>query len=182
MKGLLYAMTQTVGWFACTVGAARGLHWLGPLVVAWLVVLHVGTRGNRSVFRIMSLTLASIPFGFCFDSLLILSGVYEPVRWVVPAPFATLWLLALWVNFALIVDVPLRWLQNHLLIAAILGAIFGPAAYLAAQRLGAIRIAEPGTLYVTVLAAAWAVGLAGLMFIAAQLPRSRLHMRPASNG
>jgi hypothetical protein len=114
--------------------------------------------------------LVSIPFGFCFDSLLIACGVYEPVRWVVPSPFATIWLMALWANFSLIMDVPLRWLQEHPIGAAAFGGVFGPAAYLAGQRFGAIRIAEPATFHVLVLSAAWAFGLAALMLIARWLP------------
>jgi hypothetical protein len=169
VKSLLYVIGQTIGWFACIVGAARGHHWLGPLVVAGLVVSHLATRGDRSVSRMVSVAIVSIPYGFCFDSLLILADVYEPVRWVMPSPLATVWLLALWVNFALIVDVPLRWLQDHLLVAAVLGGIFGPAAYLAGQRFGAIRIAGPATLNVAILAVAWASGLVGLMFIARRM-------------
>ena len=170
MKTLIYVLGQTAGWFACIIGAARHRHWLGVLVVAGLMALHLVTRGDRPVRRILALALVSIPFGFCFDSLLIACGVYEPVRWVVPSPFATIWLMALWVNFALIMDVPLRWLQAHLVVAAAFGAVFGPAAYLAGQRFGAIRIAEPATFHVGVLCVAWALGLALLMLIARWLP------------
>jgi hypothetical protein len=170
LKTLVYVAGQTAGWFACIVGAAQHRHWLGLLVVTGLVVLHVVTRGNRPTRRILVLVLASILFGFCFDSLLISCGVYEPVRWVMPFPFAPIWLVALWVNFALIVDVPLRWLQNHLLPAAAFGGIFGPAAYLAGQQFGAVRVAEPVTVQVGVLCVAWALGLPTLMLIARALP------------
>jgi len=174
VKAALYVVGQTVGWFACVVGAAHGRDWLGFLVVAALLALHLGTRGKRSARRIVILTGVSILFGFAFDSLLILAGVYEPVRWVMPAPWATIWLLALWVNFALIVDVPLKWLQQHLAIAAAFGGIFGPAAYWAGQRLGAIRIAEPTIFHVAILSIAWALGLAALMVIAQRLPSFEL--------
>ena len=170
MKTLLYVLGQTAGWFACVLGAAHNRHWLGVLVVMGLLVLHVVTRGNRSVGRIMVVVLVSLVFGFCFDSLLILSGLYEPVRWLVPPPFAAIWLLALWGNFGLIVDVPLRWLQQHLFVAAVFGGLFGPAAYLGGQRLGAIQIVEPTASNIAALAAAWALGLAVLMFLARLLP------------
>jgi hypothetical protein len=134
------------------------------------LVLHLCTHGERPAGRIVMLAAVSLLFGFVFDSLLIIAGVYEPVRWVMPAPWATIWLLALWVNFALIVDVPLKWLQRHLAIAAAFGGIFGPAAYWAGQRLGAIRIAEPTMFHVAALGIAWALGLATLMFIAQRLP------------
>ncbi len=170
MKTLVYVAGQTVGWFACIVGAAQNRHWLGLLVVAGLVILHVVTRGHRTTRRILVLAFASILFGFCFDSLLISCGVYEPVRWVMPSPFASIWLLALWANFGLIVDVPLRWLQQHLVVAALFGGIFGPTAYLAGRRFGAIQIAEPFTFHVAALCVAWAVGLAPLGFLARVLP------------
>ena len=136
-------------------------------------MLHLVTRGERSARRILVIMLMSVLLGFCFDSLLILGGVYTPARWLVPSPFATIWLMTLWANFSLIVDVPLRWLQQHLAMAAIFGGIFGPAAYLGGQRLGAIQIAEPASFNIAVLAVAWAFGLALLMLLARLLPVCR---------
>jgi len=170
VRTLLYVLGQTAGWFACVLGTAHDRPWLGVLVVTGLLALHLATRGDRSMCRILTLALLSVLFGFCFDSLLILSGVYAPVRWLLPAPFAAIWLLTLWVNFALIIDVPLRWLQQHLVVAAVFGGLFGPAAYLGGQRLGAIQIAEPTAFNIAALAVAWALGLAALMFLAKLLP------------
>ena len=173
MKTLIYVVGQTLGWFACILGAAQSRHWLGVLVVGSLLVLHLATRQERSALRILALAGSSIAFGFCFDSLLILGGIYEPVRWIVPTPFATVWLLALWVNFSLITDVPLRWLQEHLVVAAAFGGVFGPAAYVAGDRLGAIQIPEPITFHIALLAVGWAVGLAAFMLSARLLPAFR---------
>jgi hypothetical protein len=78
--------------------------------------------------------------------------------------------MALWINFALIADVPLRWLQEHLVVAALCGGIFGPAAYLAGQRLGAIRIEAPAPFHIGILVIAWALGLAAFMLMARRLP------------
>jgi hypothetical protein len=173
LKTLLYLLGETVGWFACILGAAHHRHWLGVLVVTALLGLHLATRAGRSISRILLIVLVSILFGFCFDSFLILCGVYTPARWLIPSPFATIWLMALWGNFSLIVDVPLRWLQEHLAIAAIFGGLFGPAAYVGGQRLGAIRIAEPTSSNIAVLAVAWAIGLALLMVLARLVPGYR---------
>lgn len=170
MKTLVYVLGETVGWFACILGAAHHRHWLGVLAVIGLFGLHFVTRGEWSARRILVIMLMSVLFGFCFDSLLILCGVHTPARWLIPSPFATIWLMALWANFGLIVDVPLRWLQQHLAIAAIFGGIFGPAAYLGGQRLGAIQIVEPASFSIAILAVAWAFGLALLMLLARLLP------------
>jgi hypothetical protein len=170
LKALLYVIGETIGWFACVLGAAGGIHWLGAPVVVTLLAFHLVTRAERSVLRILSVTLVSICFGFCLDSLLIVAGVYAPVRWLIPSPLATIWLLTLWANFSLIVDVPLRWLQQHLVVAAAFGGLFGPAAYLGGQRLGAIQVNEPVSVHMVVLAIAWALGLALLMLLARRLP------------
>ncbi|UCD51042.1 MAG: DUF2878 domain-containing protein [Phycisphaerales bacterium] len=170
MKTLLYVVGETVGWFACILGAAHHRHWLGALAVMGLLGLHFVTRGERSARRILMIMLMSVLFGFCFDSLLILGGVYAPARWLIPSPFATIWLMALWANFSLIVDVPLRWLQQHLVVAAVFGGVFGPFAYLGGQRLGAIQIGEPASFNIAVLTVAWAFGLALLMLLARLLP------------
>jgi hypothetical protein len=138
--------------------------------VAGLLLLHLGTRSTRTARRILALALASAVFGLVFDSLLIVFGVYEPVRWIVPHPFATIWLLALWVNFALIADIPLRWLQRHLFLAAVCGGIFGPTAYLTAERLEVIEIGRPTTACTVALVVAWALGLAIFMFLARVIP------------
>ena len=170
MRPLLYAVGETLGWFACVLGAAHGKHWLGAAVVAALIILHLLTKATRSARRILTIVFVSVLFGLCLDSLLILIGVYVPVRWLLPAPLATIWLMMLWANFGLIVDVPLRRLQDHLLVAAVFGAVFGPVAYLGGQRLGAIQIVEPATFNLAVLAGAWALGLAALMCMARRLP------------
>jgi len=170
LRTLLYVVGETIGWFACILGAAHGSHWLGAPVVATLLAFHLVTRAERSVVRILSVTLVSICFGFCLDSLLIVAGVYAPARWLIPSPLATIWLLTLWSNFSLIVDVPLGWLQQHLVVAAAFGGFFGPAAYLGGQRLGAIEINEPVGVHVVVLAIAWALGLGLLMLLARRLP------------
>ena len=37
----LNVVALNVGWFACVLGAANGVHWIGPATVALLIVLHV---------------------------------------------------------------------------------------------------------------------------------------------
>jgi hypothetical protein len=170
LKTILYVLGETAGWFACILGAAHDRHWQGAVAVTVLLLMHVATKAHRSVCRILAVVLLSVLFGFCFDSLLILAGVYAPTRWLMPSPFATIWLIALWANFGLIVDVPLGRLQKHLVIAAVFGGVFGPVAYLGGQRLGAIQVAEPAGVNIAVLACAWAVGLAFLLFLARLLP------------
>jgi hypothetical protein len=71
----------------------------------------------------------------------------------------------MWVNFALILNVSLRWLRGRYLLGAVLGFFGGPLAYFAGARLGAIRIPEPLALKLLVLALAWALAVPLLLRI-----------------
>ena len=170
MKSLFFIIGPTIGWFACVIGAAKDLFWLGPLIVTLLVLASVGIRGSRFLTRILILLSVSIIFGLIFDSLLISFDIYTPKRWLIPTPLATLWLLALWVNFSITIDTSLKWLQNHLGYAAITGAIFGPIAYLSGQRLGALTIEQLPGVKIVILAMAWALAMVLLNIIAKSFP------------
>jgi hypothetical protein len=103
--------------------------------------------------------LASLVIGFGLDSVLILIGAYEPNRWLMPYPLTTIWLLMLWVNFSLALNESLQWLQEHLFVAGMLGALFGPLAYLAASRLEAIEIATPTYAGLLTICIAWSIAM-----------------------
>jgi hypothetical protein len=158
------------GWFACVLGAARGAPWLGIMVVAALLAVHLGF--NRPARTEMRLALAGAVFGFFFDTALIAGGAYEARRWLMPAPLATLWLLALWVNFALVLNVALRCLHERHALAAFLGAVGGPAAYFAGERFGALTLCRPLPYSLVPLAATWAAAIPVLLWVAGRLRSS----------
>ncbi len=60
------------------------------------------------------------------------------------------------------------WLRGRHALAAVLGAVAGPASYFAGQKLGAIQFVEP-TAALTSLAIGWAVIMPVLMLIAERL-------------
>jgi len=132
-----------IGWFACVLGAAWEIHWLSIVTVLLLLIIHVFVIGKESLLPAILLGLGSLVVGFVLDTVLIAIQTYEPNRWFIPAPLTTMWLLMLWVNFSLTLNESLKWFQKHLLVAAITGSIFGPLAYFAASRLGAVQIMTP---------------------------------------
>ena len=157
------------GWFACVLGAAHGLHWLGPAVVAGLLALHLALNHPWQVEVLLA--VAGGVFGFAFDSLLIAGGVYQAERWLLPAPLTAVWLVALWMNFALVLNLALGWLQGRWLPAAVLGFVGGPAAYYSGQRLGAVRLTPPLWRSLLILGIAWAVAIPVLLWLARALRR-----------
>lgn len=66
-----------------------------------------------------------------------------------------LWIIGLWISFALTINHSLRWLQNKPTLQVFFGLIGGPLAYLAGEKLGAITMIHEYTLIM--LAFSWAV-------------------------
>jgi hypothetical protein len=165
-KGLWNLISANIGWLACILGAARGQHWLGLVVVPILFVIHITLIERHKIVNVFVVALASMGIGFLTDTALIIIGTVEPNRWVMPAPFTTLWDLLIWANFSLTLNSSLGFLQKRPLAAAMLGAICAPWMYYAGDRLGALHFSKPvfhGLLWVGLL---WFFVMPCLSFIA----------------
>ncbi len=165
-----------VGWFASVLGAAHGWFWLGPATVAGLLVLHLWLNGPRRAELLLA--AAALAVGSAADTALIALGAYEPARWVLPAPVTTFWLAAMWVNFAMTLNVALRRLQGRWLVLAVCGFIFGPNAYYAGERLGALELGEALWPSLATIGVAYAVAVP-LLMAAAKWLRERCTAGPA---
>ena len=142
-KGFWNLISVNIGWLACILGAARGHYWLGLVVVPILFVIHITAIQRRKILEIFIVAMASTAIGFLTDTTLIIVGTVEPNRWLMPAPFTTVWDLMIWANFSLTLNASLRFLQKRPLVAAFLGAICAPWTYYAGDRLGALNFSEP---------------------------------------
>jgi len=153
-----------IGWTAAVLGAAKGMVWLGPVVVAGIVGINLSMdpRWRRTLKAIVIVSL----IGGAVDVGLLLAGVFSfPAGEPAEVAWFALWVGALWVNFAAVLGVSLRWLFGKILLAAALGAVSGPLTYWLGARLGAIGLHESLTLALGVLAIEWAV----LLPVCAQL-------------
>jgi hypothetical protein len=155
-----------LGWFACVLGAARNLPWLGPVVVT-LIVLVTGWFAPRRDSFLLLLGLSGA-VGLCWDSALAASGLIAYAPGPITPPLAPLWILALWLLFASTFNLSMRWLQSRMLLAAALGAVAAPLSYLAGERLGALRLLRPeGALLAQ--AVGWALMMPVLLSFARRL-------------
>jgi hypothetical protein len=125
-----------VGWFACVWGAGQGMVWLGPLFVAGVTAFQAGWLARVSRREWYFILLACL-IGLLADTCMILAGVYEPVRGLMPWPFAPVWIIALWVLFTGSFRLSFEWLHGRPLYACLLGAVAAPLSYAAGERLGA---------------------------------------------
>ena len=158
-----------IGWFACVLGAANGYTWLGPVFVAALVAIHLNLIPARR--RELATLAAAALFGYAIDSVMVLAGVFDfPVQARVGAP-STVWMVALWVNFAMALNVALHWLQHRYLLAALLGGIGGPVAYFSGTRFGGLLAPAGITVLLGAVAVQWAIATPLVVAGAARIGR-----------
>ena len=152
-----------VCWFACVMGAANNLGWLGPLLVLLTVPLqiHLLTENHRG--EILFVITCGI-LGALLETLMIVANVYTPVDrgWGQVSPP---WMAALWFNFALLVSISLAWLKGKYAAAALLGGLAGPVAYWGGEKLGALTVAETFSRGYMILAVMWAIALPMLVYL-----------------
>jgi len=162
-------VSLNLGWFACVLGAANGYTWLGPVFVAVLVTIHLGlTRARR---RELATLGAAALFGYTIDSVMVLAGVFDfPAQARVGAP-STVWMVALWVNFAMTLNVALYWLQRKFMLAALLGAIGGPMAYFGGTQFGGLLAPAGVTALIGAVAVQWAIATPLIIAGAARIGR-----------
>lgn len=152
-KLINFVLFQT-GWFACVLSSAAGRPWLGALTALAILAWHIvrAQRPSQEVFLILIAMLV----GTLWDSVLVWqSWLQYPAGNLLPnmAPY---WIVVMWALFASTLNLSLRWLKQHLLLAIVLGAVAGPLAYYAGARLGAVDFVHPLNAIVA-LSIGWAV-------------------------
>jgi Protein of unknown function (DUF2878) len=167
MSLLLNVAQFQIGWFACVLGAAHDRALLGSGVALLLTAIHLAHSAQRK--SELSLIALAALIGIGADTLLAWRG---QVSFSSAAPFAGVaphWMAALWMMFATTLHHSLAWLKERLALAAALGALAGPLAYYAGERLGAIEATQPYA-YVGI-AVEWALALPFLLWAANRLQR-----------
>lgn len=168
MRSLANVALFQIGWFSSVLGASRGSPLLGPVVVAVVLAIHLRWYGTR---REGLLLLASAALGTLAESGLAVCGLATFHADPAPAWLCPPWIIALWANLGITLRHSLRWLEGHLVLASLLGALTGPLAYVAGARLGAISFPEPSFTLAS-LAALWALSLPLLFALSARLERN----------
>lgn len=167
-------------WFAAIAGAARGWWWAGPSMLAAFAVWQLAVSDERRAD--LGLMACAAIVGFAVDTLCVRGGMLTYAA-PVPAPdFAPVWIVALWMSFALTLNHSLAWLKAHLALASVLGAVGAPLAYLAAARgWNALSFSARPALALGTLAIAWAI-LAPALFLLARRLAHKDRVRPVLRG
>jgi Protein of unknown function (DUF2878) len=155
-----------IGWLSCVLAGAHHVPWLGTLtallIVSWHI-RHASSPGNE-----LLLVLSAGIIGAVWDSMMVYAGWLQYLSGTLIDNTAPHWIVAMWMLFATTLNVSLNWLKQRPLLAAVLGAAGGPAAYFAGYKLGGVEIPD-FTAAMAALALGWALFLPLLMAIADRL-------------
>lgn len=147
-------------WIAAVGGAAAGWLWMGPLLVALVVIVHLkmvpaGRERMRELRFILWIGLA----GTLADSLMHALGVTvyptSVSRW--PYPLVPPWITSMWVAFATMPRFSLAWLEGRPALATVFGAVGGPMSYFCGTRVGAVAVGESPLLTFGALSVEYAI-------------------------
>ncbi|MCF7886776.1 MAG: DUF2878 domain-containing protein, partial [Candidatus Marinimicrobia bacterium] len=123
-------------WWASVLGAIYAIPYLGPLLMLPVLTFHLLYTSNMKYEFILILVAAVL--GTFMDTLFNIfgiveySGTYSFASWLAP-----IWITSMWVGFSTTINYSLKKLGSKKYLGMILGAVFGPIAYLAGQRYGA---------------------------------------------
>lgn len=152
-----YAAYQA-GWFAAVVGAALGHGTIGAAIAALLMALHLWlTRERRIELRLLALATLT---GLAVEAWQLHAGTYRLLSGAATTTVPPLWLLALWAQFATTFRYSLRAVLARPAAALLFGALGGPVAFLAGERLGAVALTAPLWPGLLRLAFGWTLALA----------------------
>lgn len=177
MKNWLNFLGSQLLWMAAVGGAAHGQAWLGPLAFVLFAIFQLSPR-----FRArwdVGLMLLALPMGLLVDTAMAASGL---LRYASPIPhpgIAPIWILALWMGFALTFNHSLAYVMRRPLLAVLFGALGGPLSYWIASRTwGAVQFTDSLPSVLLPLGALW--GAAMGLFSYATLRLARTPFPPSS--
>ena len=152
-------------WFVAVIGAGQGMAW--PAVAGMLVYAGIQLFVARHYRVDLALMGTALVFGFLLDGTLAHTGMASyAAAWTDPG-LAPAWILALWMTFALTFTQSLRYLQSRLWLAALLGLVGGPLAYLGAARgWQVVQFNVPAWHGLLILAVGWALATPALAWLA----------------
>ena len=148
----IHLIFYQAAWWACALSGPFEAPFLGPITVCaqLLLWLFYVKDPARECVLILSLSL----IGIVIDSTLLhLEVLIIPTYFLIQPPFPPLWLVSLWISFAIGLRSCLQNMQGRYLLAALLGIVGGPLAYSGGKALSALILSEKALL---VLACVWA--------------------------
>jgi len=148
-NNLLNFVLFQLGWLGCVLGGAAGQPLLGTALAMVIICWHLWHAPKPEAE--IKLIAVAILIGAMWDSFLVWQNwLSYPSGMLLPyaAPY---WIVMMWALFATTLNVSLRWLKGRWIYAVVFGAVGGPLAYFAGERLGAVEFGDTRTAMLALL-------------------------------
>ena len=163
MLMLLNFAAFQIGWFSAVLGAANGVPWAGPAVIAAVISVHL-LIVRRPLAELTLILLCGL-IGAVMDSLLVAAGWVSYSTGLIVHNAAPYWIVAMWMLFATTLNLSLGWLKRRKVVAAAFGLLGGPLAYYTGFKLGGIAF-DDFEAAMLALALGWAAVVPVLLILA----------------
>ena len=166
LNTIVNAVLFQILWFAAILGSAKLLMW--PSILACVVLAIWQLNPTRRHATDLKLVGAAIFIGLVGDTLLLHFNLFKFTYSFPIAKITPLWIIFMWIGFALTINHSMKWINLHPLLPAILGLIFAPLSYLAGLRLGAVEYLADPLLISVCIGIIWAIAMTILARISTQ--------------
>lgn len=148
-----------LGWFGAIYAGKWGISAWSLVFPAILLIFLLSTKALSValILRLLVLALA----GMAFDTLMSTLGfvVYIPSDSMV----LPLWMISIWLLFVMIFPILEGLFRGRMILAAVLGGIFGPLSYLSGKPLEVIEFS--GTAAVICYVVFWTIYFPGALYV-----------------
>ncbi len=141
-----------------------------PVVLIWLV-LHLRSCASRSAEGLFVLLV--MVAGSVLDSALIYFGVFV---FQSDSLFIPLWLVAIWLSFALTINGCLAFLRSSIRLQMVAGMVLAPLSYIAGSSFGAVEFGYSTPVTFVILSVLWTMLLPSIYYLN-QLIRAKYHVQ-----
>ncbi len=157
-------------WALAVFGAAYDVLWPCYLFTLMFAIWQLLPKNRHS--NDLRVVAYSLVIGFILDSAWQMFGMVTYANANSFIPVAPLWIMCLWLAFALTFNHSLRWMKPKPMVIILFGLIGSPISYWAGSRIGAMDYIADMRLVSVVFGVAWAITLYGLFCAARAEPNS----------
>ena len=155
-------------WFVCVLGASYNQTYLALALSIIILLIHFSLIKKRMLD--LKLIIIAGLIGLLFDGVLLNFDLIIYNDPGLPYPYTPIWIVMLWMIFAMTLNHSLAWLSQKYYLAILFGAIGGPLAYIAGEKLGAITLLSTNS--IITLSIGWALITPVLLVIANKLNKN----------
>jgi hypothetical protein len=155
-----------VGWFACVLGAANDKELLGMIIALGVITYHIVAQADSR--KELKLVLVAVAIGLLWETWVLNLAILRYPSHPEALFWAPHWLIMMWALFATTINLSMGWLKGRWLLAMLMGATFGPLAFVAGEKLGAVVFLD-STLSMITLGIGWGLLMPLLLWLAQRI-------------